>query len=361
MTEAAGERVGVAATADEAAAWQLAPLLVLDRLEAYLDRRGLGTGPLTWERIGDGHSNITFAILREGVDLVLRRGPRPPRPPSAHDMTREARIQLALRSQGYPTPVIVDVCESPDVLGVPFYLMERLDGVVMTSTPPPGLETEEARHEVATTTVEALVSLHALALDGELGSFGRPDGYLARQVDRFAGLWPLNTRRSLPMVEQLASWLRDNLPASQKASVVHGDFRLGNIMFQRERPHRLAAVLDWEMATLGDPLADLGYLVATYSDPACEPTTMELTPITRLPGFPSREYLASYYEDATSLDLASLPWYCALALWKAAIFSEAIYTRYAAGERPGDVFGPTLEQGVPALLDAAWDHARRLP
>ena len=361
MTGTDAERSGVATTSDQAGGWALAPLLVLDQLETYLDAQGLGSGPITWRRIGDGHSNITFSIERGEAALVLRRGPRPPFPPSAHNMVREARIQRALSDGGYPTPTIVTICEDTEILGVPFYLMEFVDGVVMTDRVPPGAESDDVRHAMATTAVDSLVSLHAVDLHGDLGTFARPEGYLSRQVDRFAGLWPMNTRRSLPLVDQLATWLRANLPETRKHSVVHGDYRLGNLMFDRTRPHLLAAVMDWEMATLGDPLADLGYFTATYSDNAFPATCMELSPTTRLPGFPGRGYIRDYYSDATGLDLSALPWYEALALWKAAIFSEAIYTRWLDGERPGDAFGPTLERGVPELLDCARAAADSLP
>ena len=195
---------------------------------------------------------------------------------------------------------------------------------------------------------------------GDLASFGRADGYLRRQVERFSALWEINTTRSLPDVAVLGSWLADNLPASQQASVLHGDYRPGNLMFQASAPARVAAVLDWEMAAIGDPLADLGYLTATYSEPGSPPSPLELTPVTRNPGYLRRADLIARYQEQTDLSLDALPWYQALALWKASIFCEAIYTRWLKGERPGDTrFAPSLEAGVPLLLAQARGFTER--
>jgi aminoglycoside phosphotransferase (APT) family kinase protein len=154
-------------------------------------------------------------------------------------------------------------------------------------------------------------------------------------------------------VAAIATVLAARLPRSQRASVVHGDYRLGNVMFEPAAPSRVQAVLDWEMATLGDPLADLGYFLATYSEGGVAPTPLHLSPATAEPGYPSTDELAKRYAAATGLDLVHLAWYKALALWKAAIFCEAIYTRWLRGERPGDDFAPGLTEGVPLLLEQA--------
>lgn len=347
---------------EQAASLTRPPLLILDSVRDFLDQQALGSGALEWERIGDGQSNVTFRIRRDGADVVLRRGPRPPLPKSTHDMVREARIQLALAPLGMPVPRILAVCEDDAVLGVPFYLMEHLDGTVLTDTVPPHLDPLAARRSTSEAVVDTLADLHSLDVSGgEIARIGRPQGYLERQVARFASLWDINTTRDMPAVGRLASWLEENRPESQRDSVIHGDYRAGNLMFAPEGPPRVTAVLDWEMATLGDPLADLGYLTATYAD-ADEPfTPMELTPVTRLPGYLRRQELIDRYQERMSLDLTPLPWYQALALWKAAIFSEAIHTRWLRGERPGDTgFGAAMEHGVPQLLDVAERLATRL-
>ncbi|WP_256870509.1 phosphotransferase family protein [Paenarthrobacter nitroguajacolicus] len=320
-----------------------------------MDTHGLGSGPLSWARIGDGQSNITYRIQRGREVFVLRRGPRPPLPKSTHDMVREARIQQLVRRAGVPTPEILAVCEDTTVLGVPFYIMSFLRGTIITDRIPPNLNSIEQREATSVALVDTLVDLHQLDVSsGELAAIGRPEGYLGRQVDLFSGLWDVNTTRNLPAVEMIGSWLARNIPDSQAASVIHGDYRTGNVMFAVRSPARVSAILDWELATIGDPLADLGYLTATYAEHGSIPTPLELTPVTRERGYLSRSQLITRYRERTDLDLESLPWYQVLALWKAAIFSESIYTRWLKGERPNDTtFGPALEIGVPQLLQGA--------
>lgn len=336
-----------------------APLLVLDRLTDFLESRCLGSirgGSLGWQRVGDGQSNITYRLHRPGkyLDIVLRRGPRPPHPPSTHDMLREAGLQQMLRAQGFPVPAILAICGDESVLGVPFYIMEWLDGLVLTDTTPEPLDTLERRRGISVSLVETLVHLHSIDVTrAPLNGVGRPNGYLQRQIDRFAQLWKVATIRDDSRVEAIATWLSHNLPPAQRSTLVHGDYRLGNMMFSPETPVGPLAVLDWEMATLGDPLADLGYLLATYSDSTSASTVLHLSPATAGPGYMDRTEIAETYAHHTGLDLAALPWYETLALWKAAIFCEAIYTRWLRGERRHDTFAPTLRQGVPELLDIA--------
>ncbi|MWC00388.1 phosphotransferase family protein [Agromyces seonyuensis] len=360
--------VEVVASAEGAGAGT-APLLVLDRVEGFLDDAGsddagLGSGPLGWRRIGEGQSNVTYLLRRGDAEFVLRRGPRPPLPKSAHDMLREARIQRLLGEAGYRVPRILAVCEDDALLGVPFYVMEYLRGDVLTETLPPRFATPEARRGVAEATVDALVDLHAIDVTtGPLSELGRPDGYLERQLARFSGLWSTVSRRELPAVDAVARRLAERLPKTRRVGIVHGDFRLGNLMFAADGPGeapRVAAVLDWELATLGDPLADVGYLAATWSEPGSPATTMELSPVTAEAGFLDRAGLVARYAERTDVAPESLAWYQALALWKSAVFSEAIYTRWLAGERPDDTdFAPRLETGVPRLLEVASEYAAR--
>ena len=330
------------------------PLLVIDRLTDYFDRSGLGAGPLAWQRIGEGQSNITYRIWRGEDTFVLRRGPRPPLPKSTHDMLREARILQALRPHGVLVPEVLDVCPDEDVLGVPFYVMEWLDGHVITDDVPDELNVEPVRRQTTGAMVRTLAHLHCVDTSATgVASLGRSDGYLSRQISRFSGLWETHAGRDLPQVAWLADWLERNIPQSQRASVVHGDYRLGNLMFKSTSPATPVAVLDWEMATLGDPLSDLGYMVATYTEAGSAWNPLHMSPVTARRGYHSRSELIAEYADLTGLDVANLDWYRVLALWKAAVFCEAIYDRWVRGERPGDTFGPQLEGGVPALLAEA--------
>ncbi|RFA08524.1 phosphotransferase family protein [Subtercola boreus] len=351
---------GTEVVASRAEALQLPspPLLIVDSVTQFLDDNALGDGPIDWQRIGDGQSNITYRIDRGAETFILRRGPRPPLPRSTHDMLREARIQHLVGERGIPVPRILASTGDESILGVPFYVMSFLDGEVITDEIPVMLDTLEQRRATSVAIVESLVALHSVDVTtGPLAAFGRPDGYLARQVERFASLWGVTSKRTLPAVAELGDWLRGTVPDSQRASVVHGDYRAGNLMFASRAPAEVTAILDWEMATLGDPLADLGYLTATYAEPGVEPTPLELTPVTREAGYLRRDEIAALYEQRMKVDLGDLRWYQALALWKAAIFCEAMYTRWLDGERPGDTFGPTLETGVPRLLEGAREFA----
>jgi aminoglycoside phosphotransferase (APT) family kinase protein len=333
------------------------PLIVLDRVRAFLDEHGLGSGEVRARRIGEGGgSNFTFLLERESGRYVLRRPPRPPLPPSAHDVVREARLQLALREAGFTRlPTIVAVCEDESLLGVPFYVMEELEGVVPTEVLPPGLESETSRRALGDDLVDALVEIHSADVrTPELASFVRPGSYNERQVRRFEQLWQINKTRDLPVVDEVGTRLAAAVPEPAQPTVVHGDFRLGNTMVGPRDPTRVAAVLDWEMGAIGDPRADVGYLLATYSEPGGPPNPLGTSPVTALPGFPSRLDLVERYAARSGRELEPLAWFEALALWKAAVFCEAIYGRYVRGELGAeDTRAARFEQSVPYLAESA--------
>jgi aminoglycoside phosphotransferase (APT) family kinase protein len=340
-------------TPEEAAAQELEPLLVRRPLEAFLDAHGLGEGPLDAEPIGEGHSNLTFAIRRRGGTWVLRRPPRPPLPPSAHDVLREARLLSAVQDADVRTPRVLATCDDESVIGAPFYLMEMIEGDVLTTELPPALEGQGER--IGAELVDALVEVHAVDWRAcGLEGYGKPTGYLERQLRRFSGLWEHNRTRELPVLERVSAWLAEHLPESGEATIVHGDYRLGNTMFAGPR---LVAIFDWELATIGDPLADVGYLVAAWSqedDP--EDPLRGLSAVTRRPGFPTREQLIARYEERSGRSMSDVRWYMTLALWKSAVFLEGSYKRRLAG-RTEDAFFDLLEHGVPAIAERAWRTA----
>jgi aminoglycoside phosphotransferase (APT) family kinase protein len=331
----------------------LPPLIVEESVAAFLDGHGLGRGPVTATRIGDGGgSNFTFLIERGGERFVLRRPPRPPLPPSAHDMVREARLQQAIRAAGFTRLAeIVAVCDDEAVIGVPFYVMRHLDGHVITQELPPGLESPAARHALGLDLVETLAEIHAADVSTPaLAAFRRAGSYLERQVRRFTDLWQINKTRELPHVDDVARLLAEQLPEPLPPTVVHGDYRLGNMMVMPAEPTRIRAVLDWEMGAIGDPRADVGYLLATYSEPGGRPSPLGSSPVTTEPGFPSRSELVARY----GRDVEPLGWFEALALWKAAVFCEAIYGRYIRGELGAeDTRAAIFEHAVPMLADTA--------
>jgi aminoglycoside phosphotransferase (APT) family kinase protein len=328
------------------------PLLVMEPLLEFLERNDLeAPDGLDASPVGDGHSNVTFEL---STGVVLRRPPRGPLPPSAHDVLREARLLTALEPTPVRAPRVLAVCADSEVIGAPFYVMERVEGVVVTDQLPEPLDNPEERARIADELIDALVELHAVdwqavGLDG----FGKPSGYLERQLRRFTGLWEHNKTREIPAVEQVGNWLRANMPASPPATIVHGDYRLGNTMLAAEAPARLIAIFDWEMATIGDPLADLGYMMIHWIE-ADDKTVgkFNLHSVTSLPGFPTRAELIARYEERSGRSMQALNWYVTLALWKAIVFMEGNYKRAIQGSTD-DPFLKSFGDGVLELAKRA--------
>jgi len=345
-------------TPEEAAELDQPPLLIRRPLEAYLDQHELGSGPVEAQAIGDGHSNITYLIRRGHDEWVLRRPPRPPLPPSAHDVLREHRLLAAIKDTSARVPRVTLACEDESVIGAPFYLMERVEGEVITTTLPDSLHAPQERRRITDELVDALAEVHALDWQGcGLEGYGRPTGYLERQLRRFAGLWEHSKTREIATLDRVTEWLRSEQPESPPATIVHGDYRLGNTMFGPTAPARLVAIFDWELATIGDPLADLGYLTATYPEPGdTGGTIFGLATVTSLPGFPGREELIARYEQRSGRSMSSVRWYQALALWKSAVFLEGSYKRLLTGTTD-DPFFRMLDAGVPELAERAWTVA----
>jgi aminoglycoside phosphotransferase (APT) family kinase protein len=341
----------------EAAQLELPPLLIRDPLAAFLDERGLGagSGPIEAESIGEGHSNVTYLIRRGESELVLRRPPRPPLPPSAHDVLREALLLRAVEPVAVRAPRVLATCEDDGVIGAPFYVMEKVEGDVITTQVPPALDSPEQRGCVVDELIDALVEVHAVDWRAcGLEGYGKPTGYLERQLRRFGGLWEHNKTREIETLDRVTAWLAANRPESGPATIVHGDYRLGNTMFAPGAPARLVAIFDWELATIGDPLADVGYLAATYAQEGeVEGTIFSLGAVTTQPGFPSRAELIARYEERSGRSMGNVAWYATLALWKAAIFLEGSYKRLLAGTTD-DPFFQLLDRGVPELAEHAW-------
>ena len=346
----------VVRTHAEAAGNAREPLLVLEPLSQFLSANGLEAPPeLSAAPIGDGHSNVTFAL---STGVVVRRPPRGPLPPSAHDVVREARLLRALEHTPVRVPRVLAVCEDPEVIGAPFYVMERVAGEVITDALPGELDNPPERERIADQLIDALVELHAVDWTSVgLEAFGKPTGYLERQLRRFGGLWEHNKTRELPEVEQVGRWLQENIPASPPATIVHGDYRLGNTMFAAQAPARLIAIFDWEMATIGDPLADVGYMLMHWTEPDDPPAKFSLHNVTRLEGFPTRERLVALYEERSGRSMRALDWYVTLALWKAVVFMEGNYKRALAGSTD-DPYLKTFGDGVVEIARRALETSR---
>jgi aminoglycoside phosphotransferase (APT) family kinase protein len=344
----------VVATHEQAAGNAREPLLVLEPLRAFLDAHGLGAGELRAVPIGDGHSNVTYLVARaDGTELVLRRPPRGPLPPSAHDVLREARLLRALAPTAARVPAVLAVGDDAALIGAPFYVMEKVEGFVVTNEIPAPLDALEDRRRMGEELIDALVEMHAVDWRAAgLEGFGKPSGYLERQLRRWSGLWQHNRTRELAQVERVGAWLADNLPASPPSTVVHGDFRLGNVMLSRDAPARVVAIFDWEMATIGDPLADLGYLTTMWAQSDDPPSKIELSTVTRQPGFPTRAELVARYEERSGRAMTDIRWYQALAVWKAIVFMEGNYKRAISGATD-DPYLRAFGDGVVELAERA--------
>jgi aminoglycoside phosphotransferase (APT) family kinase protein len=337
------------------------PLVDPDRLAGWLDAAGISPGaPLAVTRITTGHSNEVFLVERGERELVLRRPPSTPLSPTAHDMAREHRLLSAFvaAGSGVPVPTPVALCTDTEVIGAPFYLMERLDGVVVRDALPAPFDADaSAPAAFSHALVDLIAAVHAFDWRaGGLDGFGKPEGYLDRQVPRWLGQLEKYKTREIPEVEEAGRWLAAHTPAMQEPTVIHGDYKLDNVMFEASLPVRPLAVLDWEQATIGDPLVDLGWLLGLWLDEGETASFFGGANVALLGHgpVPSRADLAARYADATGRDLGNLAFYCVLGLFKLACVMEGSYARFTAGTSDDAMFA-FLADGVPALARRALD------
>lgn len=301
-----------------------------------------GEGPLCFELVGGGRSNLTYRVRAGDRSFALRRPPLGHVLPTAHDMSREHRVLSALAPTDVPVARPLALCEDASVTGAPFYVMTWCDGVVLERELPAGFaDAPDERARIGQAMVDTLVRLHALdpAAVG-LADFGRPEGYLERQVRRWGRQWEGNKTSELPEIDTLLRRLGRALPSRSDAGIVHGDYRLGNLALDPEDPGRVVAVFDWEMATLGDPLADLGYTLIYWYEAGDGSDALGdyLPPFTAEPGFPSRAELLDAYARRSGRDVDAVDFYCVLALTKLAVISEGIYKRFTLGQTAGPGF-----------------------
>ena len=336
----------------------MTPGLDLASLRAYLDAEhpGFADGRLSAEVIAGGKSNLTYVVRTDdGRSWILRRPPLGHVLATAHDMSREYRVMTALGGTRVPVPGTHFLCSDPAVLGAPFYVMENVGGVVYRSaTETSGLGSERA-HAIADTLIDVLADLHDVDPSAiGLADFGRPEGFLARQLSRWHKQLDASRTRELDGMDELFAALVANMPVSGPAAIVHGDYRLDNVIVGAD--DRVAAVLDWEMATLGDPLTDLGLFLVYWQNLAQLPGGALTSAVDPAIGFPTGSALMDRYAHRRSIDLRSLPWYVAFGCFKLAVISEGIYVRHKAGQtvgagfdHMGDVVVPLVQQGRAAL------------
>src|SRR5512139_1156312 len=284
----------------------LEQLIDVAALERFVHANVPGTtGPIDVQKHIAGFSNETFYVTCGANRWVLRRPPRGPLLPTAHDVVREYRYLAALHGRArVPRPVAL--CEDNAVIGAPFYLMERSEGVVIRGEMPKAYDHPQGRRKVGEEIVDALVELHAVDWQAT-GLTGKGETYLPRQVERWSKQWELTQPRTrpLPGLDSATAWLKTRIPEAGGVSVVHGDYKLDNVMYKHDEP-KLVAIFDWEMATIGDPLADLGWLLSTWGDPG-EPVgtrrRADGPPLTTLEGFPTQDEMSALYGEKSGMSM----------------------------------------------------------
>jgi aminoglycoside phosphotransferase (APT) family kinase protein len=302
-----------------------------------------GDGPITFTLISGGRSNLTYLVASGDQRWVLRRPPIGHALPTAHDMAREHRILSAIAGTPVPAPHPVAFCADSSVNEHPFYVMDYREGIIVTEGLPPGFaETLEDRRRMSLALVRTLVDLHAVDYTAVgLADFGRPEGYVERQVRRWGEQWERSKTRELPPIEELIRRLRAAIPESPSPTIVHGDYRFGNIMLDAKDPGRIVAILDWEMCTLGDPLADLGYTLLYWgemADSAERLAVRSTAAVTAQPGFLTRAELTAEYARLSGRDVSAIDFYIVLAYYKLAVICEGIHNRYVNGQTVGEGF-----------------------
>lgn len=291
-------------------------------------------GPLEVLQFPGGHANLTYLLRFGARELVLRRPPHGPLPRGSHDMAREHTVLSTLWREFPLAPRALALCEDVEVLGAPFFLMERRHGLVVRQEVPPELDdVPDGRHRAGLALVDALADLHAVdpAAVG-LAGLGRPEGFLERQLTGWRGRWERAADRELPAFARVHERLAATRPAASAPALVHNDWKLDNAMLDRKDPGVVCAVLDWDMTTVGDPLADLGTLLAYWSEPGDRGARRWVTPVTAEPGFPSRAELAGRYAERRGVSLDAIRWYEAFGVWRLAVILQQIYIRFARGQ-----------------------------
>ena len=296
------------------------------------------TPPLTFTLIAGGRSNLTFRVTdRKGGACVLRRPPLGHVLESAHDMGREHRIVSALAGSEVPVPLTHGLCEDPQVNGAPFYVMSFVDGRVLHDVESAAPLPEEERYHLGLHVIDVLAKLHQIEPeDVGLGNLGRREAYLARQLKRWNRQWEATRTHEIPEMEETSRLLAARMPEQVGATIVHGDYRLGNMIVG---DGRIRAVLDWELCTLGDPLADVGYLLNSWIEPGEGAAPVAPTAVG---GFPARAEICARYQSGTGRDLSGIDYYRAFSHWRLAAIGQGVYKRYLMGAM-GDTSGMDLE------------------
>ncbi len=329
------------------------------RLQDYLrDKLPGADRRLRVRQFGGGAANLTYLLDFEGQEYVLRRPPLGPIAPSAHDMGREFRVLSVLHRAYAPAPRALLFCEDPEVVGAPFFVMERRRGVVIRRGIPAAYAGRlDAPHRMGVALVDALADLHAVDFESlGLEALGKPTGFVERQIEGWRGRWEKARLEDVPDMDRVHAWLRDHRPPEGAAALVHNDYKLDNVMLAADDPGRLVAVLDWDMCTLGDPLSDLGALLTYWTEPSDPAPFRAMAMMPTDPGFPSRDEMVRRYAERSSRDVSGIAFYHVLGLYRLAVIAAQIYVRFRRGQtqdRRFAAFGPL----IPVMASAARERA----
>ena len=312
--------------------------LNLGALSGYLRDKIEGGDHLAIEQFPGGHSNLTYLLRTPAREYVLRRGPLGPVAPKAHDMAREFMVLKAVHPFFPPAPQVFHLCEDTSIIGAVFFVMERRHGIVVRDHIPPELAAfPDYPARVSRGFVDCLVELHAVDIEKHgLASLGKPAGFLERQVRGWFDRWNRAKTEDIPLMDRLIEWLTARLPVSPPPTLVHNDFKLDNLMLDATNPGRVEAVLDWEMATAGDPLVDLGLILCYWSQPSDPGGTKPS--LTSQPGWYTRDELLGRYAQRTGRDLSLINYYEVFALFKLAVVLQQIYVRFHRGQTQDERF-----------------------
>jgi aminoglycoside phosphotransferase (APT) family kinase protein len=324
-------------------------------LDEYLASHLPGRGDVVVERHAFGHSNVTYFVTRGDQRYVLRRPPEGPLPPGTHDVRREYRVLAGLAGMGVRAPRAILLCEDESLIGAPFYIMERVDGVVIREELPAALDSPEDRRRIGEELVDALVELHAIDRHAAgLRDFGKPEGFCERQIRRRREQLAMTVAhtRPRPDLEEVATWLAEHVPSSPPPTLVHGDYNLHNVGFAASAPARLVAIYDWELATVGDPLTDVGWMTATWREASDPPSVLGDLAMTARPGFLTRAELAARYEQRSGRRFDNATFYRVLALFRLAVALEGLYALHLLGTSD-DPWHAKMEFVVPGLAEGA--------
>ena len=309
-----------------------------ERLAGYLKGKLEGFEQFEIEQFPGGHSNLTYLLRTPAREYVLRRGPLGPVAPKAHDMAREYKILRAVHPVFPAAPEVFHLCEDLSIAGAVFFVMERRRGIVVRDSIPAELATvPDYPARVSRGLIDCLIALHAVDIFKHgLDSLGKPEGFLERQVRGWFERWNRAQTDTIPLMEQIMGWLSQRMPVSPAPTLVHNDFKLDNVMLNAANSGKIEAVLDWEMATVGDPLVDLGVLLCYWSQPS-DPGGTKPT-LTSQPGWYTRDQLVQRYAETTGRDVACLGYYEVFALFKLAVVLQQIYFRFHRGQTKDERF-----------------------